>query len=1037
MAPRFGSSAVDKGAAPGTGYLLSPNDKWIPVTWMPHTNLSQTSHVSVKIRSAQVRRPPRCVGVSVTNRDNSGHDSYTFQDDEEDEWRVNVAICHGGGELLEDGGCVLGLSSQTHAAPVEPRSYQSATNLESLLQSIPRVSGCSHECHWETTVHMALRWRDIPRDSYLLFEVLDWDDSVMYRAILPFFSRYGRLLTGLHRVELSKQPLDPSQNYGLYSLARRSERNDEACIFIEKDPVWKASCILDQISRFEDKSINYGLFGAIPSVPWLDNWEKECCLKILANMEAEDQNWVEQNNELHGWLIVELPQSMCDIPIMHEETFYNTPTEGASGGVSPLDMALYRKRKSAQSTACSGLSHQGFEVLNLVAFLDYENENDNPVEDKYRTLAHDLLRGLVDPALKPDREQRVKLDAIIDSPSHHPTREEKDLLWRFRFSLVDNRRALTKFLLAVDWTVDSEVVQAVELLEQWRKRSPIEVTDALKLLGKHVAFQTNLVRSYAIDTLASAPDSELRLYLLQLVQALKYETLDASLESRAAGSTAERGDTQHSQEETIPVSSLANFLIHRAAGSLELANYLYWYLKVEKQSPTHGARYHQVFAALEERLSLTEFAPPGVFHVATQDDIVNSSSRQFRSIVDSVSKIGSSLLHSDNASTSGEAAPSSRKPSSKRTVWDVLVAQDKFITGVMDVQQRCRDTRGKKDAKETQLKSILAKEGFDRSPQRHAFPLPSAPNVLVNGLRPATAKMFKSALYPALVEFNVEAVLPWPTQEYSHPQNSTAGYKVIVKTGDDLRQDQLIIMMIQLMDGLLKRAALDLCLTPYSVIAMSPTSGLVEFVDGSIPISQILTNHGGSIMQFFQSTAPENGAKYDVRPETMATYVRSCAGYCVITYILGVGDRHLDNILLRSSGHFFHIDFGFVFGRDPKPLPPAFRLTREMVEGMGGIDSAEYRQFCSLSCQAFNAIRKSAGLVLNLLHLMGDAGIEDLSNNPSSNVEGVIAKVEERFRLDLDNEQAERYFRGLISDCLAAIAPRVMDVFHSFAVARR
>ena len=104
---------------------------------------------------------------------------------------------------------------------------------------------------------------------------------------------------------------------------------------------------------------------------------------------------------------------------------------------------------------------------------------------------------------------------------------------------------------------------------------------------------------------------------------------------------------------------------------------------------------------------------------------------------------------------------------------------------------------------------------------------------------------------------------------------------------------------------------------------------------------------------------------------------------------------------------------------------------------MGGVDSAEYRQFCSLSCQAFNAIRKSAGLVLNLLNLMGDAGIEDLSNNPSANVEGVIAKVEERFRLDLNDEQAERYFRGLINDCLAAIVPRVMDVFHSIAVARR
>jgi phosphatidylinositol 3-kinase len=190
-------------------------------------------------------------------------------------------------------------------------------------------------------------------------------------------------------------------------------------------------------------------------------------------------------------------------------------------------------------------------------------------------------------------------------------------------------------------------------------------------------------------------------------------------------------------------------------------------------------------------------------------------------------------------------------------------------------------------------------------------------------------------------------------------------------------------------------------------------------------------------LQFFQDKASQKGAKYDVRPEVMSNYIRSCAGYCVITYLLGVGDRHLDNSLLRPSGHFFHIDFGFIFGRDPKPLPPAFRLTREMVDGMGGIESSEYRQFCSLACQCFNALRKSAGLVLNLLHLMTDAGIEDLSNNPAADAEGVIAKVEERFRLHLSDEQAEVYFKSLINDCLAALAPRVMDVFHNFSVARR
>ena len=142
------------------------------------------------------------------------------------------------------------------------------------------------------------------------------------------------------------------------------------------------------------------------------------------------------------------------------------------------------------------------------------------------------------------------------------------MLWRFRFTLVDNRKALTKFLLAVEWTVESEVVQAAELLEQWRKRSPIEVTDALKLLGKNVAFQTSLVRAYAIDTLAAAPDDELRLYLLQLVQALKYE--NAMMDNPNNTSTKQL----HQKKNT----SLATFLIDRASQNIELASYLYWYV---------------------------------------------------------------------------------------------------------------------------------------------------------------------------------------------------------------------------------------------------------------------------------------------------------------------------------------------------------------------------------------------------------------------------------------------------------------------------
>ncbi|KAJ1839052.1 Phosphatidylinositol (PI) 3-kinase, partial [Coemansia sp. RSA 486] len=57
-------------------------------------------------------------------------------------------------------------------------------------------------------------------------------------------------------------------------------------------------------------------------------------------------------------------------------------------------------------------------------------------------------------------------------------------------------------------------------------------------------------------------------------------------------------------------------------------------------------------------------------------------------------------------------------------------------------------------------------------------------------------------------------------------------------------------------------------------------------------------------------------------------------------------------------------------------------------------------------------LRKSSNLILNLFSLMEHSNIPDIAVAPDQ----VVAMVQDRFRLDLSEEEAMRYFQTLISD---------------------
>uniref|UniRef100_A0A673Z0J2 Phosphatidylinositol 3-kinase catalytic subunit type 3 n=1 Tax=Salmo trutta TaxID=8032 RepID=A0A673Z0J2_SALTR len=549
---------------------------------------------------------------------------------------------------------------------------------------------------------------------------------------------------------------------------------------------------------------------------------------------------------------------------------------------------------------------------------------ENLVESKHHKLARSLRCGPSDHDLKPNAATRDQLNVIVNyPPTKQLSSEEQDLVWKFRYYLTTQEKALTKFLKCVNWALPGEAKQALELLGKWR---PMDVEDSLELLSSQ--FTNPTVRRYAVTRLQQADDEDLLMYLLQLVQ-----------------------------------QDLCTFLISRACKNSTLANYLYWYVIVECEDQDTQQR-----------------------DLKTHNMYLNV-----------IGRFSQALLKGDK---------------SVRVMRSLLASQQTFVDRLVQLMKAVQRESGNRKKKTERLQALLADNEKVNLCEIDPIPLPLEPSVRISGIVPDTATLFKSALMPAKLIFKAEEGKMYP---------------IIFKHGDDLRQDQLILQIISLMDKLLRKENLDLKLTPYKVLATSTKHGFMQFVQ-SVPVAEVLATEG-NIQSFFRKHAPSDKGPYGISSEVMDTYVKSCAGYCVITYILGVGDRHLDNLLLTKTGKLFHIDFGYILGRDPKPLPPPMKLSKEMVEGMGGMQSEQYQEFRKQCYTAFLHLRRYSNLILNLFSLMVDANIPDIALEPDKTVK----KVQDKFRLDLSDEEAVHYMQSLIDESVGALFAAVVEQIHKFA----
>jgi phosphatidylinositol-4,5-bisphosphate 3-kinase len=328
-----------------------------------------------------------------------------------------------------------------------------------------------------------------------------------------------------------------------------------------------------------------------------------------------------------------------------------------------------------------------------------------------------------------------------------------------------------------------------------------------------------------------------------------------------------------------------------------------------------------------------------------------------------------------------------------------------------------------KPLKDSERLAALRAELSQLSFNRDGVAIPLNPRIEISGLKVEKCKYMDSKKLPL-----------WLVFQNADPKGSDP--YVIFKSGDDLRQDMLTLQMIRIMDHLWKKSDLDFLLNAYGCISTGDEVGMIEVVLNSMTTAAITRTAGGATAAFredpidnwIRENNPTDGA-YRLAKDR---FIYSCAGYCVATYVLGIGDRHNDNIMLTKDGRLFHIDFGHFLGNFKKKFGvkrerAPFVFTPDFAYVMGGKDAPDFNRFLDLCARAYNVLRKHANIFINLFAMMLSTGIPELRTTDD------IQYLRDAFSLDLNEQQAAQKFTELVYESMSSRTTQLNNAIHIWA----
>lgn len=268
---------------------------------------------------------------------------------------------------------------------------------------------------------------------------------------------------------------------------------------------------------------------------------------------------------------------------------------------------------------------------------------------------------------------------------------------------------------------------------------------------------------------------------------------------------------------------------------------------------------------------------------------------------------------------------------------------------------------------------------------------------------------------------------------------STDGRKLnfILKRDKDMRKDMRVIDLFTFINSIFMRdnkcKQRNFSVTTYAVVCLSEQASLMEWVQDTTTFRQIfdpamvqdinnyyfewrsrgIQTRINAINGFRQKYPHQTHSYYCKKFPNPAqwfraqlSYIKSTAAYSMIGRVLGLGDRHLENILINyKNGAVVHIDFDSIFDackkRESVPETVSYRLTHCIRDGFGVTDvDGTFAQSCVIVQEALQAKRRS---LLNILHsFVYDPLIDMTWTNPAL----LLDEIERRISLQSNDRNS-------------------------------